>query len=164
MSRRNRHRKQRQDRERRTSLDALIRETETIAKQFRDDGVGALGMTDEQVDELIAISVRAMAKRMTREGYATKAPWGVIFNPEALRGSAELALLMFRNGDTANDERGDAPDLGEDESIQMMLEIVHGCLTMASASILYLRSLPLPFTMAQHLTANPVNERGEIQR
>lgn len=164
MSRRRRHRSQRLARERHESLEDLKRDTEKFAQEMRDDGLGALGMTDAQVDELIGISVRTMAQRMTREGYATKAPWGVIFNPDALRGSAELGMLMLSRGDHAVDDRGSEADLEEDESIRMMLEVVHGCLTMASASILYLRSLPLPFALAQHLTANPVSAMGDIDR
>lgn len=121
------------------------------------------GMSQVEVSELLSIATAKMSERMTRDGLANRVPWGMTYSPESLVRTAQTGLLMMRSGDRGIDGRGDAEDLGDDESFRMIFETISGCLTMAAASVLYLFSLPIPFELARHMQTGSVDADGKKQ-
>jgi hypothetical protein len=159
MSRRNRHRKQRLERQRAASKQALDKDFERLAAEVEAGG-DILGISHAQAIELVEIGLRDLRDRMTREGYASRAPWGLVIDPRALRKSLETGLLLFRAGD---DELGRPDDVTEDQAILTTLQTVGGCITLAAAALLYLEGLPLPFDAVKHLTSRELTDDGRVE-
>jgi hypothetical protein len=134
----------------REEMDAMRRDVEALAR----DGVRA-GMTSDEALALVSHAAGTMARRMVEDGAAKRAPWGLVYDPRALRHTIETALLMLHEGERATDARGDAPDLSEDEARRIAFRLVAGASTLGAAAVLYLASSPIPYALARHLRAIP---------
>ena len=126
-----------------------------------EDGI-EVGMTDDQVRKLVEISVRTMADRMARSGNVRRAPWGLSYDPKALEKTVQAGLLLSLSGIGQIDKRAFHEDLSDEETMKMLMNLVNGYLTMAAASILYLRSCPIPFDLIKHLQATERVETGRM--
>ena len=118
--------------------------------------IGKPGMSLDEAVELIAEAARIMLQRMTTEGAATMAPWGrVCCDQKALEKTLQTSILLLCQGSSGIDERGDAPDLTDEESAQLMFKVVSGAASAGAAAVLWLTSQPLTYDLARHLRATP---------
>ncbi len=108
-------------------------------------------MTQRQALDMIENAADVLGQRMTHEGRAGQPPWGVVaFDYKALRSSIETSLLVIQGGDAGIDR---ADDLTDEQALRTMLMLVGGLATMGAASVLWLRSLPLPAEMIHEVLA-----------